>query len=73
MTKADIVDRLATIQDEALNNLKSKLEDTNKHYIEKELELPIDAIHWGYIASMAIDLDYVNQMDKDISELIRDI
>ena len=73
MTKADIVDRLATIQDEALNNLKNKLVETHGFRIERELELPADEISWGYIASMAIDLDYVNHIDKDISELIRDI
>ena len=73
MTKTEIVDRLVTIQDEALNNLKNKLVETHGFRIERELELPADEISWGYIASMAIDLDYISTIDKDITDLIRDI
>ena len=72
MTKAEIITNLIKLQDGALKNLDSKLADTHKWNIERELELPDDEINWGYIASMAIDLDYVRQIKTELGDLIHE-
>ena len=72
MTKAEIVTNLIKIQNGALKNLEDKLADTHKYRIDRELELPDDEISWGYIASMAIDLDYIQNIKEELGDLIHE-
>ena len=72
MTKAEIVTKLIQLQDGALKNLENKLVDTHTYRIDRELELPRDEINWGYIASMAIDLDYVQNIKEELGDLIHE-
>ena len=72
MTKAEIVTKLIQLQDGALKHLGNKLADTHKYRIDRELELPDDEINWGYIASMAIDLDYVSNIKEELGDLIHE-
>ena len=72
MTKAEIVTKLIQLQDGALKNLENKLVDTHKYRIDRELELPEDEINWGYIASMAIDLDYIQNIKEELGDLIHE-
>lgn len=72
MTKAEIVTKLIQLQDGALKNLESKLVDTHTYSIDRELELPEDEINWGYIASMAIDLDYITSVKTELDDLIHE-
>ena len=70
MTKAEIITNLIKLQSGALRNLEDKLTDTHKYRIDRELELPDDEISWGYIASMAIDLDYIQNIKEELGDLI---
>ena len=72
MTKAEIVTKLIQLQDGALKNLEDKLAVTHKYNIDRELELPDDEISWGYIASMAIDLDYITSVKEELGDLIHE-
>lgn len=72
MTKAEIITNLIKIQSGALKNLEDKLADTHKWNIDRELELPDDEISWGYIASMAIDLDYIQNIKEELGDLIHE-
>ena len=72
MTKAEIVTKLIQLQDGALKNLENKLVDTHTYSIDRELELPEDEINWGYIASMAIDLDYIQNIKEKLGDLIHE-
>ena len=72
MTKAEIITKLIQLQDGALKNLENKLVDTHTYRIDRELELPRDEINWGYIASMAIDLDYVQNIKEELGDLIHE-
>ena len=72
MTKAEIVTKLIQLQDGALKNLENKLVDTHTYRIDRELELPRDEINWGYIASMAIDLDYIQNIKEELGDLIHE-
>ena len=72
MTKAEIVTKLIQLQDGALKNLENKLVDTHTYSIDRELELPEDEISWGYIASMAIDLDYIQSIKTELGDLIHE-
>jgi hypothetical protein len=72
MTKAEIITNLIKLQSGALKNLESKLVDTHTYSIDRELELPEDEINWGYIASMAIDLDYIQSIKTELDDLIHE-
>lgn len=72
MTKAEIVTKLIQLQDGALKNLENKLVDTHTYSIDRELELSEDEINWGYIASMAIDLDYITSVKRELDDLIHE-
>jgi len=72
MTKAEMITKLIQLQDGALKNLESKLVDTHTYSIDRELELPEDEINWGYIASMAIDLDYIQSIKTELDDLIHE-
>lgn len=72
MTKAEIITNLIKIQSGALKNLEDKLTDTHKWNIDRELELPDDEINWGYIAGMAIDLDYIQNIKEELGDLIHE-
>ena len=72
MTKAEIVTKLIQLQDGALKNLENKLVDTHTYRIDRELELPRDEINWGYIASMTIDLDYIQNIKEELGDLIHE-
>jgi hypothetical protein len=45
---------------------------THTYRIDRELELPQDEINWGYIASMAIDLDYIQNIKEELGDLIHE-
>ena len=70
MTKAEIITNLIKLQSGALRNIEDKLAETHKYNIDRELELPDDEISWGYIASMAIDLDYITSIKTELDDLI---
>ena len=72
MTKAEIITNLIKLQNGALKNLEDKLAETHKYNIDRELELPDDEISWGYIASMAIDLDYIQNIKEELGDLIHE-
>ena len=72
MTKAEMITKLIQLQEGALKNLENKLVDTHTYSIDRELELPEDEISWGYIASMAIDLDYITSVKRELDDLIHE-
>ena len=70
MTKTEIYTRLAELQNGALGLLTDKLRSFNRHCIDRELERPEGDEDYSYIASCAIDLDYLEGINNEISEIL---
>tara|TARA_A100000171_G_C2134383_1_gene149035 strand:+ start:1725 stop:1952 length:228 start_codon:yes stop_codon:yes gene_type:complete len=71
MTKTEIYTRLAELQEGALGLLTDKLRSFNRHCIDKELERPEGDEDYSYIASCAIDLDYLEGINNEINDILR--
>jgi len=70
MTKTEIYTRLAELQNGALGLLTDKLRSFNRHCIDRELERPEGDEDYSYIASCAIDLDYLEAINNEISDIL---
>ncbi len=70
MTKTEIYTRLAELQEGALGLLTEKLRSFNRHCIDRELERPEGDEDYSYIASCAIDLDYLEAINNEISDIL---
>lgn len=70
MTKTEIYTRLAELQEGALGLLTDKLRSFNRHCIDRELERPEGDEDYSYIASCAIDLDYLEAINNEISDIL---
>tara|TARA_R110002012_G_scaffold308731_1_gene515344 strand:+ start:512 stop:739 length:228 start_codon:yes stop_codon:yes gene_type:complete len=70
MTKTEIYTRLAELQNGALGLLTDKLRSFNRHCIDRELERPEGDEDYSYIASCAIDLDYLENINNEINDIL---
>jgi hypothetical protein len=70
MTKTEIYTRLAELQNGALGLLTEKLRSFNRHCIDRELERPEGDEDYSYIASCAIDLDYLEAINNEINDIL---
>ena len=72
MTKTEIYTRLAELHWEngALGLLTDKLRSFNRHCIDRELERPEGDEDYSYIASCAIDLDYLEVINNEINDIL---
>lgn len=70
MTKTEIYTRLAELQEGALGLLTDKLRSFNRHCIDRELERPEGDEDYSYIASCAIDLDYLEGINNEINDIL---
>jgi len=70
MTKTEIYTRLAELQEGALGLLTDKLRSFNRHCIDRELERPEGDEDYSYIASCAIDLDYLENINNEINDIL---
>ncbi len=70
MTKTEIYTRLAELQNGALGLLTDKLRSFNRHCIDRELERPEGDEDYSYIASCAIDLDYLEGINNEINDIL---
>ena len=71
MTKAEIRLKLIEFKRGALSNLDDKMYDMHTWNIDRELER--EEVNWGYIAGMAIDLDYLQVIQKELNDIIDEI
>lgn len=71
MTKDEIRLKLIEFKRGALSNLDDKMYDMHTWSIDKELER--EEVNWGYIAGMAIDLDYLQVIQKELNDIIDEI
>lgn len=73
MTKTEIYTRLAELQNGALGLLTDKLRSFNRHCIDRELEKADYEVDYSYIASCAIDLDYIEAINNEVSEILENL
>tara|TARA_S200002703_G_scaffold124392_1_gene110504 strand:+ start:30 stop:245 length:216 start_codon:yes stop_codon:yes gene_type:complete len=71
MTKDEIRLKLIELKRGALNNLDDKMYDMHTWNIDRELER--EEVNWGYIASLAIDLDYLQAIQKELNDIIDEV
>ena len=80
MTKDEIRLKLIEFKRGALYDLDEKLTENellNKMYdmhtwnIDRELEK--EEVNWGYIASLAMDLDYLQGIQKELNDIIDEV
>ena len=53
------------------NELLNKMYDMHTWYIDKELEK--EEVNWGYIASLSMDLDYLQGIQKELNDIIDEV
>jgi len=70
MTKTEIYIKLTDLQTGALGLLTEKLRSFNRHCIDRELERPEGDEDYSYIASCAIDLDYLEGINNEINDIL---
>ena len=70
MTKTEIYTRLADLQEGALGLLTEKLRSFNRHCIDSELARPEGDEDYSYVASCAIDLDYLEAINNEINDIL---
>lgn len=73
MTKTEIYIKLTDLQTGALGLLTDKLRSFNRHCIDRELEKADYEVDYSYIASCAIDLDYVEAINNEVSEILENL
>ena len=73
MTKTEIYTRLADLQEGALGLLTEKLRSFNRHCIDSELARPEGDEDYSYVASCAIDLNYLEIINNEISVILNEV
>ena len=71
MTKDEIRLKLIEFKRGALHNLDDKMYDMHTWNIDRELER--EEVNWSYIASLAIDLDYLQAIQKELNDIIDEV
>ena len=73
MTKTEVYERLSELREGALGLLTEKLRSFNRHCIDRELERPEGDEDYSYIASCAIDLDYLETINNEVLDILEDL
>ena len=73
MTKTEIYIKLTDLQTGALGLLTEKLRSYNRHCIDSELARPEGDEDYSYVASCAIDLDYLETINNEVSDILEDL